>query len=567
MTDTSSQQPAASNQLSVTFTDMAYGGDAVGREQESGLAVFAWPGMTGETASVQVTARRPSFLRGVVTQVHEVSPDRVDAPCPYFGRCGGCQWQHMAYGAQLASKHGILRGQLARLGGVAEADLEGALGEAIAAPQPFGYRNSSQFALDPEARLLAYHARGGALLTVDHCPISNSGVNEAVPIVNSMLAGGLTDGEVGADRHGLMRVTRVAIRSSERTGQTVVVFHTGPDTQGSGGRSRRAYMGKDIPPRPEEPNSEVTTGRNPALYISRREMRRAVRALSASRGPWVEDQGFGVRDQIEFLPSDSQSPIPNPRPPTPDPRPALALTAIEVMHDGTTNLLGETRGAHALTSETLAEAYTGALLGRRGEEASGQGRPSPPLGAWTERLGGRIYWVAPQAFFQVNTEAAELLLAEALSHVPARLGLAVDAHAGVGTFALQLAGRSERVFGFETERASVVSAQWTARAHSMENVTFSVGRAEQLMARLPNDMRPDLVLLDPPRAGCHPQLLVEIARRAVPLIICVSCDPSTLARDVKLLSANYRLTSARVVDLFPQTYHIETVAVLVKREG
>jgi 23S rRNA (uracil1939-C5)-methyltransferase len=151
---------------------------------------------------------------------------------------------------------------------------------------------------------------------------------------------------------------------------------------------------------------------------------------------------------------------------------------------------------------------------------------------------------------------------EVISHLPARMNVAVDAHAGVGTFALHLAGRARQVIGFETERSSVASAQWTARANSIDNITYRTGRAEQLFPRLSNDLRPDLVLLDPPRAGCHPLLLKEIARRAVPLVIYVSCDPSTLARDIKLLSPTYRLTSARVVDLFPQTYHIETVALL-----
>ena len=76
------------------------------------------------------------------------------------------------------------------------------------------------------------------------------------------------------------------------------------------------------------------------------------------------------------------------------------------------------------------------------------------------------------------------------------------------------------------------------------------------------DDRPDAVVLDPPRAGCHPALLSEIALKRTPRIVYVSCDPSTLARDVKLLSQNYSLSSARVIDMFPQTYHIETIAVL-----
>jgi 23S rRNA (uracil1939-C5)-methyltransferase len=74
--------------------------------------------------------------------------------------------------------------------------------------------------------------------------------------------------------------------------------------------------------------------------------------------------------------------------------------------------------------------------------------------------------------------------------------------------------------------------------------------------------KPDLILLDPPRSGCHPDLLGEIARRHIPRIVYVSCDPSTLARDIKALAGTYRLSAARVVDMFPQTFHLETVAVL-----
>jgi 23S rRNA (uracil1939-C5)-methyltransferase len=88
------------------------------------------------------------------------------------------------------------------------------------------------------------------------------------------------------------------------------------------------------------------------------------------------------------------------------------------------------------------------------------------------------------------------------------------------------------------------------------------GRAEELLPRLGPNEKPSAIILDPPRAGCHPSLLAEIARRQVPRLVYVSCDPSTLARDIKLLAGSYGLSSARVVDMFPQTYHIETVAVL-----
>jgi 23S rRNA (uracil1939-C5)-methyltransferase len=529
MSDQSPDTTDDAASLRVTFNDMAYGGDAVGRDPESGLAVFAWPGIAGETAQVRVTSRRPKLLRGLVTEVEEASPERVEAPCPYFGPCGGCQWQHMSYGAQLAAKDLIVRSQLARLGGVEH--VESVFREPVASPQPFGYRNSSQFALDTVSRTLAYHARGGhELVPVTLCPISNTGINRTIPAVNSMLAGALTEAEAGEERRGLMHATRIAIRSSERTGQTLVVFHTGAVSMRSG--SRRGGASKWEGSRQEEPDMEVTTGKNPALLVSRREVKRVVREL-------------GGRGQEK----------------------PLALTVLELMADGTINMLGETRASFALGSDAVAEVYTGALLGRLGgREAEQQAvREGPPPGSWIERLGDRLYWVAPQAFFQVNTEAADLLLAEVASHLPTRLGILLDAHAGVGTFAIHVADRCQQVIGFETERPSVHSAQWTARASGVKNSTFRVGRAEELLPRLPDTLKLDAVLLDPPRSGCHPRLLSEIARREVPLVLYVSCDPSTLARDIKLLSPSYRLASARVFDLFPQTYHIETVAVLTRK--
>jgi len=88
-----------------------------------------------------------------------------------------------------------------------------------------------------------------------------------------------------------------------------------------------------------------------------------------------------------------------------------------------------------------------------------------------------------------------------------------------------------------------------------------------LLPRLSPNEQPSAIILDPPRAGCHPSLLAEIARRKIPRLVYVSCDPSTLARDIKILASSYKLTSARVVDMFPQTYHIETVAVLDEGSG
>jgi 23S rRNA (uracil1939-C5)-methyltransferase len=505
--------------MRVTLTDMAYGGDAVGRDPDSGMAVFAWPGITGEDVDVEVSLRRHNLARGLVTEVHTPSALRVEPPCPYFGACGGCQWQHISYAGQVAFKNHILRSQLTRTGGIADPDA--VMRPPIPSPRDFHYRNTSNFAIDGQARKLAYFKRNSHdLIAVEECPISNEGINAMIPRLNALLAQSPGYEDLQWEPRGIMRVWKVAIRHSRVTGQTLVIFHTRPggtanSPTGVNVEPRRDRRGRlQAPERPDEgPNMDEVPEASPVFPMRRRDVKRAVPGLAALEG----EQG------------------------------QAALTVVEVMDDGTVNLLGETREAASETAEALAETLTGA---------------TPPLGAWLERLGGRNYWVAPHGFFQVNTEAAEAMLAEVVAALPSDMGLVVDAHAGVGTFALALAGHAEKVLGYEMIGPAVASARWTALVSSISNVEFRAGRSETLFRALPEDQRPEAVVLDPPRSGCAPSLLREVARREVPRIVYVSCDPSTLARDIKALSAHYTLTSTRVIDMFPQTYHVESVSVL-----
>lgn len=512
---------------------MAYGGDAVGRDPQSGLALFAWPAITGEDATVSITARAKNLLRGVVTDIHTVAPERTAPPCPYFGSCGGCQWQHISYDAQVAFKHNILRSQLQRLAGIAGPDA--ILRAPVASPQPFNYRNASHFAVDPATRSLGYFRRDThSVIPVLECPISNAGINRAIPAVNNMLEGALDPAILVAETRGVMRVWKVSIRSSEQTGQTVVVFHSLASGRADarpvrGGTKRYGTHTSLAAQRPDagpDLGVDAQPGSNPVLVLSRRDVRHAIAALSRKEG------------------------VP------------LALLVVEVMDDGTVNRLGETRSSSSATSDAIADTLTGVSLAKSVAQTTGGG--GAPLGAWIERLAGRIYWVGPDAFFQVNTPAAELMLGEISEYLPKKIGTLLDAHAGVGTFGITFAHRAKRVIGFESDTGAVNSARWTAHANNVTNADFRQGKAEALVRNLIAADTPDTVILDPPRAGCHPTLLQELVKRNIPQIIYVSCDPSTLARDIKLLSPSYTLTSARMIDMFPQTYHLETVAVLVR---
>lgn len=178
---------------------------------------------------------------------------------------------------------------------------------------------------------------------------------------------------------------------------------------------------------------------------------------------------------------------------------------------------------------------------------------------------------SPGSFFQVNKPSADLLYQKAIDELgtgPSKVVL--DIYCGVGALTLALAKRSSFVIGIEAAASSIANAQFNARQNRIANVEFIEGFAERVLSRpveglrgvAPADL---LVLVDPPRSGCAPEVLQTILNLKPARIVYVSCHPGTLARDVKILSADYRVVSATPVDLFPQTSHIETVCRLDRK--
>jgi 23S rRNA (uracil1939-C5)-methyltransferase len=139
--------------------------------------------------------------------------------------------------------------------------------------------------------------------------------------------------------------------------------------------------------------------------------------------------------------------------------------------------------------------------------------------------------------------------------------LLVDAYSGVGTFAILLAPAARQVIGIEESAAAVRDARHNASG--LSQVEFLEGRTEEVLPSL--DQQPDAVVLDPSRVGCQPAVLRALADRKVPRLVYVSCDPATLSRDLALLvELGFSLESVQPLDMFPQTYHIEAVALLTR---
>jgi len=181
-----------------------------------------------------------------------------------------------------------------------------------------------------------------------------------------------------------------------------------------------------------------------------------------------------------------------------------------------------------------------------------------------ETLAGRLLRISPNSFFQVNTAQAEILV-DRVQHYLALTGseTLLDLYTGVGTFALTAGQSAARVICIESAREAVADA--LANRREGEPAEFRIGPVEGILPTL--NVPYEAVILDPPRAGCAPVVLEALAAAAPRTLVYVSCDPATLARDVAFLSARgYALIEAQPVDMFPQTYHIETVALMERAE-
>ncbi len=410
------QDATVPKEFALSLESMAHGGDAVAHHR--GQVVFVRGGIPGERVRVRVTDHRKSFLRATVVDVLEPSADRVTPPCPYAARCGGCQWQHIAYPRQVSTKTDIVRDTLARIGGIPEAPVH----RMLPAASPLGYRNHIQVRQTRDGRLGLQARESHCIVPMDRCLLAD-------PIVQGLWRDLVALG---------MPFRRASLRASIRTGETLVVLESAR--------------------RPD--------------------------AVALPAGSWVW-----------------------------------------MNHDG---------------PEVL------------------QGQPW-----YHEQVAGRRYRVSAGSFFQVHTRQAEELVRTVLEGLgPGPKDNILDVYSGVGMFALRLADHAQRVLGIEAAGPAVADAR--ANATDLANISWHTGRAEQVLSQL--DGHWNKAVLDPPRAGCAPEVINELARLGVERIAYVSCEPSTLARDLRRLRGlGYRLLRVQPVDMFPQTFHIESVS-LIERE-
>ena len=448
--------------VELSITGLAAGGEGLGRHL--GMAVFIPGTAPGDRVRAQLTRVTRTWARGNLLDVLEPGADRMRPVCPLFGRCGGCQIQHLSPAAQLMFKRQVVADALARIGGFGDVPVA----DCLPSPASWGYRNKAQFPTamvqtGRERRLAAgIYAQGThSLVEVSDCPIqhpiNNRILRETVAVANEF---GLTayaeDAGTGTLRHILARV-------GFRTGEAMLVLVTREE---------------------ELPRSRAIA----------RELRRRVPELT------------GIAQNV------------NPR-------------------------------------------RTNVILGERTRVLTGKS-------AIGDRLGHFRFTLSPASFFQVNPAQAEAmcrLVAERAVSEPG--GMVLEVYAGIGTISLFLAERAEVVMGVESSPQAVQDARRNAEMNRVGNARFLAGGAERVLPELGRSgLRPDAVVLDPPRKGCSPQVLEAVACLRPRRVVYVSCDPATLARDLAILSIRgYRTQEVVPLDMFPQTAHVEAVATLIGR--
>ena len=192
----------------------------------------------------------------------------------------------------------------------------------------------------------------------------------------------------------------------------------------------------------------------------------------------------------------------------------------------------------------------------------------------TDYIGKIRYQISPLSYYQVNPVQTEKLYSLALEYADLKGGETVwDLYCGIGTISLFLAQKAGKVYGVEIVPQAIEDARRNAELNGIRNAEFFVGKAEEVLPAFYEQKRAegsaethaDVIVVDPPRKGCDGKLLDTIVKMAPEKVVYVSCDPATLARDLKILCANgYELVKVRPVDQFPMSVHVETVCLLSK---
>ena len=423
--------------LDLTIDKLTHGGRGMGRHD--GKAVFVPLTCPGDRVRCRVTRDKGRYAEAELVEVLAPARERRVPPCPWFGDCGGCQWQHLPYALQCTWKERIFRELLVRRQLMAEQDI----GAILAASDEFGYRSRAQFKcrLTPRGLVMGFYRSGSHFVVdVERCLLVEPPVQETLAFLRQAVA--------------------------------------------------------DAPAADAIPQIDVSCGEDRQVRV----VLHALPAAVARLQPWLKslarEGGFNA-----FLQS------------------------------GRKDTLRQVWGAPDLVQWI-------------GPESS-------------------VLAAGPGCFTQVNRVQNKRLVEAVLAAADLQGGESVlDLFCGIGNFSLPLARQAAEVVGIEDYAPAIADARRNAERNGLGNVRFFAEDARTGLQRRQSAAQWDLVVLDPPRSGSY-AVCKELLQAHPRQIVYVSCDPATLVRDLQLLvHKGYRVVHSRPIDLFPQTWHMESLTLL-----
>lgn len=520
-----------------TIEDIGNDGEGIGRAE--GYTLFVKDAVIGDIIEARITKCKKNYGYARVEKVVTPSPFRVEPKCSFYRQCGGCQIQAMSYERQLAYKQNKVRGHLQRIGGFLPEQIDAVMEPIVGMEEPWHYRNKAQYPVgyDRDGKLVAgfYAGRTHDIIANTDCPL---GPSENKVILEAVLSY-MKESGVSAYREstgdGLVR--HVLIRTGFSSGEIMVCL---------------VINGKKLPT--EERLVEKLLG---------------VQLEKAAVDGFEQFAAGGGRKM---------------------PCKKIVSISVSINREKTNVIMG--KEIRVLWGSRWIEDSLRVL----DWEESGDVEDGNVKGG--EKITFRI---SPLSFYQVNPRQTEKLYGLALEYAGLTGKETVwDLYCGIGTISLFMAKRAKKVYGVEVIPQAIEDARENADRNRITNAEFFVGKAEEVLpafyggkgessspatvkehgeadakgngrsageSLMREQMRhPDVIVVDPPRKGCDEKCLETMLAMQPERIVYVSCDPATLARDLKILcEGGYELKRVRAVDQFGHTGHVECVCQMARK--
>ncbi|TDL61415.1 23S rRNA (uracil(1939)-C(5))-methyltransferase RlmD [Paenibacillus amylolyticus] len=517
--------PVSKNEETVIdIIGMNHDGEGVGRA--NGYTLFVQGALPGETVRVRVMKTKKQYGYAKLLEIVKASPDRVSAPCPIYDQCGGCQIQHMSYTGQLAWKRQLVIDNLQRIG---------------------------------KLNVMVEDAETLASNTQDDKEGAEQRVQDDASVGDANQTTELATSEVQMIGSNRIRLRLEGVMNEEDTEQGIRVLPT---------------MGMDEPWRYRN-KAQVPIGAAEGGLVGGFYAKGSHRIIDMESCLIQHEHNDEVVAKVKEIGSHFGISAYNEE----TGRGLLRHVVVKkAFRTGEMMLVLVTNGRDIPYKDewigSIREAipHVASICQNVNKKQTNVIFGDETLVLWGrdviyDYIGDVQFAISARSFYQVNPVQTEVLYGKTVEYA----GLSgketvIDAYCGIGTISLFLAQHADQVYGVEIVPEAIEDARSNALLNDMKNVKFEVGASEDVIPRWKEQgIEADVIVVDPPRKGCDPRLLETILEMKPERVVYVSCNPSTLARDLRVLEdGGYRTVEVTPVDMFPHTVHVESVAMLVR---